>query len=206
MKLILIIIIFTLLLGCSNEGLEMKEDIKLDSELVTAKATFAGGCFWCMEAAFEDSDGVIDVVSGYSGGAEENPTYKQVLTGTTGHKEVVQITYDPSKVKYEELLEHFWKQIDPTDAGGQFSDRGSQYETAIFYHDEDQRIKAEKSKADLEKSGNFQKPIVTKILPFASFHKAEEYHQDYSKKRTLQYKLYEKGSGRAKFKEEMWGS
>lgn len=166
-------------------------------------ATFAGGCFWCMEAAFEILDGVEEVVSGYSGGEDENPTYEGVSSGGTGHLEAVQIHYDPSKISYKELLVFFWKQIDPVDEGGQFSDRGSQYMTAIFYHDETQKKMAEESKDEIAKK--FDKPITTRILPFKSFHKAEEYHQDYYKKRTVQYRLYKKGSGREERLEELWG-
>jgi peptide methionine sulfoxide reductase msrA/msrB len=168
-------------------------------------ATFAGGCFWCMEAAFEELDGVVEVVSGYSGGEKENPSYEEVLTGKTGHKEAIQVTYNPVIVSYEELLKLFWRQIDPTDDGGQFADRGSQYLTAIFYHNETQKKLAEKSKEDLQGMEMFEKPIVTEIIPFKNFYLAEEYHQDYSTKRNVAYKIYEKGSGRLKFKEEMWG-
>ena len=164
-----------------------------------------GGCFWCIEALFKELDGIIKIVSGYSGGKEENPSYEEVSTGKTGHKEAIQVTYDPKKVSYEELLDLFWRQIDPTDSGGQFADRGPQYLTAIFYHDETQKGLAEKSKDDLKKMGKFDKPIVTEILPYENFYVAEEYHQDYSKKRTVAYKIYEKGSGRLDYKKEMWG-
>jgi peptide methionine sulfoxide reductase msrA/msrB len=168
------------------------------------KATFAGGCFWCMQEAFEKLDGVVDVLSGYTGGHKENPTYEEVCSGSTGHYESIQITFDPSKISYHDLLDFFWRQIDPTDAEGQFADRGSQYRTAIFYHNEEQKVMAEKSKGELEKSKRFDKPIVTKILPFARFFKAEEYHQGYAKKKMMQYGLYKKGSGREEFIKEKW--
>jgi peptide methionine sulfoxide reductase msrA/msrB len=180
-------------------GFKMSEGVMADQDSTFQKATFAGGCFWCMEDAFEGLEGVIDVVSGYAGGHKQDPTYEEVSTGTTGHYEAVQVTFDPSKVSYSSLLDFFWRQIDPTDSGGQFADRGSQYRTAIFYHNEEQRILAEKSKEKLEKSKRFGKPIVTKILPFTNFFKAEEYHQDYHKKKEAQYKFYKKASGREEF-------
>jgi peptide methionine sulfoxide reductase msrA/msrB len=208
-KEIMIIVLLVFLAGCTNfveeNNFVGEEKMANQNGNTLLKATFAGGCFWCMEAAFEGLDGIVDVVSGYSGGEKENPTYKEVSSGKTGHKEVVQVTYNPEKIKYENLLDIFWRQIDPTDAGGQFSDRGSQYQTAILYHNKTQKGLAEKSKEELMKSGMFEKPIVTEILPFEHFYIAEEYHQDYSKKRTLQYKAYEKGSGRAGFKEDTWG-
>jgi peptide methionine sulfoxide reductase msrA/msrB len=160
------------------------------------KATFAGGCFWCMQPVFQRMDGVVGVVSGYTGGTKANPTYEEVSSGTTGHSEAVEVTYDPSKVKYEDLLDVFWQNIDPTDAGGQFADRGSQYRTAIFYHDDKQRTIAERSRAKFEKSGKFDKPIMTGIIKASEFYPAEGYHQDYSKKNPIQYKLYKIGSGR----------
>ncbi len=167
-------------------------------------ATFAGGCFWCMEAAFEAVEGVAESISGYSGGIEVNPTYEQVSRGETGHLEAVQVYYDPDVVSYEELVDVYWRNIDPTDDGGQFFDRGRQYKTAIFYHDESQRVIAESSKERLDASGRFDAPVVTKILGFTSFYEAEEYHQDYYKKRVLNYELYSTGSGRKQFLEEHW--
>ncbi|NQT58298.1 MAG: peptide-methionine (S)-S-oxide reductase MsrA [Bacteroidetes bacterium] len=169
-----------------------------------AKATFAGGCFWCMESPFEKLEGVIDVVSGYTGGHKENPKYKEVSAGGTGHGEAVQILYDPSKITYSELLDVFWRQVDPTDPGGQFVDRGDQYGTAIFYHNEEQRALAEKSKEALEKSGIYEKPILTKIRKASKFYKAEDYHQDYHKKNPLRYKLYRFHSGRDKYLKKVW--
>lgn len=168
-------------------------------------AAFAGGCFWCMEAPFEKIEGIIDVVSGYTGGQKENPDYKEVSAGGTGHREAIQVTYEPSKITYSELLDAFWKQIDPTDPGGQFVDRGAQYKTAIFYHNEGQRELAEKSRAKLEKSGRFDKPIVTEILKASIFYKAEEYHQDYYKKSHLKYKFYRFNSGRDRYLSKIWG-
>ena len=169
-----------------------------------AYATFAGGCFWCIQPPYDQVDGVEDVVVGYTGGHTENPTYQDVLSGDTGHYEAVQLTYDPAKVNYEDLLEVFWRQIDPTDAGGQFADRGQQYMTAIFYHDETQKELAEKSKADLDASGKFDKPVATLILPAKPFYPAEEYHQDYAEKNSAYYDAYKRGSGRARYIEETW--
>ncbi|WP_342414761.1 peptide-methionine (S)-S-oxide reductase MsrA [Paenibacillus sp. FSL R10-2782] len=168
------------------------------------KATFAGGCFWCMVSPFEELPGIVKVRSGYTGGHTENPTYEEVCSETTGHVEAVQITFDTQIFPYEKLLELFWQQIDPTDEGGQFHDRGSSYQTAIFYHNEEQRIKAEASKKALGESGRFDKPIATPILPAATFYEAEEYHQDYHKKNPSHYKRYRKGSGREDFIEQNW--
>ncbi|MGG1313048.1 MULTISPECIES: peptide-methionine (S)-S-oxide reductase MsrA [Cohnella] len=169
-------------------------------------ATFAGGCFWCMVSPFEELPGVIRVVSGYTGGHVPNPTYEEVCSETTGHAEAVQITYDPELMPYEKLLSLFWRQIDPTDAGGQFYDRGSSYRTAIFYHTEEQRQAAEASKRELEASGRFDRPIVTEIVPAQPFYPAEDYHQDYHKKNPLRYKLYRKGSGRDDFIAKHWNT
>jgi peptide methionine sulfoxide reductase msrA/msrB len=168
-------------------------------------ATLAGGCFWCVEAPFESIDGVLKVVSGYSGGTVENPTYEQVTSGTTGHKEAVQVFFDPELISYSEILDVFWRQFDPTDEGGSFYDRGSQYESGIFYHDDKQKMVAEKSKNDLDRSGIFDKPIVTKIEKFTNFYEAEEYHQDYAEKNPLHYSNYKKGSGRESFIKAVWG-
>lgn len=168
------------------------------------KATFAGGCFWCMVTPFEELPGIHGIVSGYTGGTVENPTYEQVKTGTTGHYEVVEITFDPELFPYEKLLELFWPQIDPTDEGGQFQDRGSQYKTAVFYHNEHQRELALASKKEVAESGRFDKPIVTEILPAATFYPAEEYHQDYHKKNQKHYKEDREKSGRDEFIAENW--
>jgi peptide-methionine (S)-S-oxide reductase len=169
------------------------------------KATFAGGCFWCMVKPFDSYDGIHAVVSGYTGGDLENPTYEQVCTNSTGHKEAVQITFDSSVFPYEQLVELFWMQIDPTDPGGQFYDRGSSYESAIFTHSDSQKEIAEASKIALQTSGKFSKPIVTPILEAKPFYPAEQYHQDYYKKNPTHYNRYQVGSGRAGFKQKMWG-
>ncbi|CAG9607043.1 peptide-methionine (S)-S-oxide reductase MsrA [Pseudoneobacillus rhizosphaerae] len=168
------------------------------------QATFAGGCFWCMVSPFDEQPGIIDIVSGYTGGHTKNPTYEEVCSNTTGHYEAVQITFDPAVFPYTKLLELFWQQIDPTDAGGQFNDRGSSYKTAIFYHSEVQREQAEASKSELENSGRFQQPIVTEILPASPFYQAEEKHQQYYKKNPFHYNLYKEGSGRTRFIRENW--
>ncbi|AEP02385.1 MULTISPECIES: peptide-methionine (S)-S-oxide reductase MsrA [Heyndrickxia] len=168
------------------------------------KATFAGGCFWCMVKPFDQWDGIEKVVSGYTGGTVENPSYEQVKTGTTGHYEAVQITYDPAVFPYEKLLEIFWQQIDPTDAGGQFQDRGSNYRAAIFYHNEEQKRLAEASKKQLAESGKFKKPIVTEILPAKPFYPAEDYHQDFYKKNPNAYHEDRTKSGRDTFIASHW--
>jgi len=204
MKIGLLIGLFLLifLIGCSTE-IET-EKVKKMVNLTGEKATFAGGCFWCMEAAFEGIEGVIDVVSGYAGEDISKPTYAKVSTGRTKYKEAIQITYDPKKISYNEIVDIFWKQIDPTDAGGQFTDRGPHYTTAIYYHNESQKKIALESKKKLGESGKFDKPIVTEILTYSKFYLAEEYHQDYSKKKALQYKIYEQGSGRSQYKKKIW--
>jgi peptide methionine sulfoxide reductase msrA/msrB len=167
-------------------------------------STFAGGCFWCMEPPFEKLSGVVDVVSGYTGGFKKDPTYEEVSHTETGHVEAVQLTYDPTKVSYEDLLGVFWRNIDPTDSGGQFVDRGSSYLSAIFYHNESQQRLAELSRDSLVASGRFDKPIVTPIRAASTFYRAEEYHQDYYKKSPLKYKYYRYQSGRDKFLESVW--
>ncbi|MGG1396868.1 peptide-methionine (S)-S-oxide reductase MsrA [Bacillus salipaludis] len=167
-------------------------------------ATFAGGCFWCMVSPFDEQPGIREVVSGYTGGLTENPSYQEVCSNTTGHYEAVQISFDQDVFSYKKLLELFWQQIDPTDAQGQFNDRGTSYRTAIFYHNEDQRQQAEASKAELAASGRFQKPIVTEILPAGPFYRAEDKHQYYYKTFPFHYNLYREGSGRARFIRENW--
>lgn len=169
-----------------------------------ATATFAGGCFWCMEAAFEKVDGVYAVTSGYTGGPEKDPTYEQVASGRTGHAEAVEVRYDAERIGYDELLGVFWRHIDPTDAGGQFADRGPQYRTAIFYHDDEQRALAEASWDDLAASGRFDGPIVTDIVAAGPFYQAEEYHQDYYRKNPGCYESYHWNSGRGPFLERVW--
>lgn len=168
------------------------------------KATFAGGCFWCMVEPFDERPGIKSVISGYTGGHTENPTYEEVCSNTTGHVEAVQITFDANIMPYQDLVELFWQQIDPTDAGGQFHDRGESYQTAIFYHNEEQKEIAEASKTALINSGKFKKPIVVPILPAKTFYEAEEVHQYYYKKNRLHYRAYKKGSGRAQFIQDHW--
>jgi peptide methionine sulfoxide reductase msrA/msrB len=170
----------------------------------TEIATFAGGCFWCMVTPFEEWPGIVKVESGYTGGHTDNPTYKEVCSETTGHFEAVQITYDPSIISYEKIVSLFWKQIDPTDEGGQFYDRGESYRTAIFYHNEEQKMAAETSKKELQESGRFNKSIATLILPAQRFYKAEEYRQEYHKKNPFHYKRYREGSGRDRFIKDNW--
>lgn len=171
----------------------------------TETAVFAGGCFWCMESDFQKVEGVLEVISGYTGGNVENPTYEQVSSGSTGHAEAVKVVFDPTRVRYEELLDMFWRHVDPTDAGGQFVDRGSQYRSVIFYGDGKQKKLAEKSRKMMEDSGRFEKPIVTEILPLGPFYQAEDYHQDYHKKNPMGYQRYRSSSGRDLFLKETWG-
>lgn len=170
----------------------------------TELATFAGGCFWCMVKPFHLMEGVKSVISGYTGGQTENPTYKEVCQGTTGHTEAIQITFDPAIISYETLLEHYWQQIDPTDASGQFFDRGTSYRPAIFYHSEEQKRLAELSKQTLEQSHTFDKPIQVTIEAAKPFYPAEEYHQDYYLKEPEHYQRYFKGSGREAFIQQHW--
>lgn len=170
-----------------------------------AKATFAGGCFWCIEAPFDKVEGVVSAISGYTGGDRVNPTYSQVSSGSTQHIESVQITFDPEQISYGQLLDIYWRQFDPTDSGGSFYDRGHQYTSAIFYHDQEQRELATKSKAALSQSGRFDKAIVTAIRPAVTFYPAEAYHQDYHKNNAAHYNRYRQGSGRDRFIAATWG-
>ena len=170
----------------------------------TRTAVFAGGCFWCTESDFEKIDGVIEVISGYTGGRIENPSYEQVSAGGTGHVEAVKIVYDPAVIRYETLLEVFWQHVDPTDPGGQFVDRGLQYRSVIFYGDETERQQAEASRQRLADSGRFSRPIVTDILPLGAFYPAEAYHQDYHRKNPIRYNWYRSGSGRDRFLKKRW--
>ena len=169
-----------------------------------AEAVFAGGCFWCTESDFEKIDGVIEAVSGYTGGKKPNPTYKQVASGATRHAEAVKVVYDPDRISYAELLDIFWRSVDPTDDGGQFVDRGHQYRSAIFYASEEERRLAEDSRDRLAASGRFDRPIVTEIVPLGPFYVAEEYHQDYYKKNPIRYDWYRTGSGRDQFLANTW--
>lgn len=168
-------------------------------------ATFAGGCFWCMQPPFDKTKGVVSTVVGYSGGKEKHPTYEQVSNSRTGHRESIQVKFDPAKVSYEQLLDVFWRSIDPTQANGQFADIGPQYRTAIFYHSEEQKRLAEESKQKLAASGKFSKPIAVEILPAGPFYPAEEYHQKYYLKNPDDYRRYAVGSGRYPFLERTWG-
>lgn len=214
MKLIFILNFLLIVLpGCAkeNNNTEMYKVNSSDDNYLrnfsgeTEKATFAGGCFWCIEQPFEGIDGVISVTSGYAGGKEENPTYEEVSSGKTGYRESVQILFDPQVISYSELLSVYWKQFDPTDKGGSFHDRGKQYTSAIFYHNDEQKEIAEKTKKQLDKSGIFDMPVITPIIEFTTFYPAEEYHQDYYMKNPENYHRYKKASGREDFIKETWG-
>ena len=170
----------------------------------TAKATFAGGCFWSVELFFDKVDGVLSTISGFTGGTKKNPTYDEVVTGTTGHAEAVEVTYDPKKISYEKLLEVFWRNIDPLTPNAQFCDTGSQYRTALFYHDETQKRLAGNSRKALQ--GRFKQPIVTQIVAASQFYPAEDYHQDFHLKNPVHYQLYRAGCGRDRRLEELWGA
>ena len=200
-----------LLIGVDRDGLlnnqsndSASSGIKNDENLEIA--TFAGGCFWCIEATFEKHDGVIKAISGYAGGTTENPTYYDVGSGKTGHTETDQIYYDPGKVPYHALLYYFWREIDPTDSEGQFVDRGSMYRPAVFFHNDQQKLAVEKSLSELEQSRRFGKALQVEVLPFEKFWKAEGYHQDYYQKSPLRYKVYRHGSGRDQYLEKTWGN
>jgi peptide methionine sulfoxide reductase msrA/msrB len=199
----LFISLAVVLLGCQQVSGKMEKKME-DKPQNTKEAYFAGGCFWCTEADFEKVDGVIEAISGYTGGRFANPTYKQVSKGGTGHVEAVKVVYDPAKVTYEELLEVFWMHVDPTDGDGQFVDRGSQYRSVIFYGNEEEHRLAEASKERLAASGRFDEPIVTDILPLGPFYPAEDYHQDYYKRNPIRYRWYRYGSGRDQFLEKVW--
>jgi peptide methionine sulfoxide reductase msrA/msrB len=204
--MILGISILLMTFGCQNpENRESAtEDTMSEEDIIVETATFAGGCFWCMESDFEKVDGVVEVISGYTGGHKDNPTYEEVSSGGTGHVEAVQVRYDPARVTYKALLDVFWRHVDPTDPGGQFVDRGSQYRTAIFYHNEEQRQLAEQSREELNQSGRFEKPVATEIARISKFYRAEDYHQDYYKKHSTRYKYYRFNSGRDRFLKKAW--
>jgi peptide-methionine (S)-S-oxide reductase len=171
----------------------------------SAKATFAGGCFWCMEGPFDKVPGVVSTTSGYTGGSVPRPSYEMVSSGTTGHAESVEVVYDPKKVSYSQLLDVYWHNVDPTDAGGQFCDRGNQYRTAIFYRGDEERRLAEQSKKDIEASGKLKKPIVTEVVPAGEFYPAEDYHQDYYIKNPVRYRYYRFNCGRDARLKDLWG-
>jgi len=191
-----------ILLGCNKENLKSSANLLIESEV--KMVIFAGGCFWCTEYVLESLPGVMEVVSGYAGGKVKNPTYEQVSTGNTGHYESVLLKYDNTKLSYERLLEVFWKNIDPTDPSGQFYDKGTQYQTAIFYFDDEQRSRAEESKRRIELANIFESKIVTKILPVKEFYPAEDYHQNYYKTCPVRFKNYHKTSGRDNFTLKAW--
>lgn len=203
MKIKLTSILLTLLFlcACSNMPSKKVETPQFETGEI---ATFAGGCFWCMEPAFEAAEGVLDVVVGYAGGSEENAKYSSVSSGNTKHREAAQVNFDPEKISYEELIEIFWQQIDPTDPGGQFADRGFHYTTAIYYHNKEQKNLAEQAIKNLEESGKFDEPIATIAAPYTTFFLAEEFHQNFYKNSSEKYERYKKGSGRADFIEENW--
>ncbi|MGE9291690.1 MAG: peptide-methionine (S)-S-oxide reductase MsrA [Puniceicoccales bacterium] len=196
----------TLLIACTSQAKDStKATIAPELSENYEVATLAGGCFWCMEPPFEDLPGVQAVISGYAGGEEVDPSYHDVAYGRTGHTESVQVFFDPEEISYEEILAVYWKQIDPTDPGGQFVDRGAQYRPEIFVHSAEQRAIAEQSKQDLEASGRFDETIVVPITDFTTFYPAEEYHQDFYTKNPSRYYGYRKGSGRDSFIEQHWG-
>ncbi|MCG8617626.1 MAG: peptide-methionine (R)-S-oxide reductase MsrB [Desulfobacterales bacterium] len=190
-----------LVFACSGSSTQTKERTMNDK---VELATFAGGCFWCVESAFEGREGVLDVVSGYLGGHVENPTYEQVSSGTTGHAEAVRITFDPARISYRELLKIFFQQIDPTDGEGSFVDRGSQYRPAVFYHSPDQKEQALEMIQRIETARIFNAPLATEVLAASQFYEAEEYHQDYHTKNPIRYKFYRAGSGRDNFIKNFW--
>ena len=197
-----------IIIGC-NMG-QSDKNIKTDKKQQVNPANvqtaiFAGGCFWCMEPPYDNLQGIISTIVGYTGGEVENPSYEEVTTGTTGHAEAVKIEFDSTQISYSELLRVFWRNIDPTNPFGQFADRGSQYRTAIFYLDEKQKEAAFHSKKELEESGKFKDPIVTQIVPAELFYPAEDYHQEYYKKNPFHYNSYKVGSGRAGYLEKVWG-
>lgn len=207
MRLTTIVMSLLLLLAFTGCTIPNRPSVKIEREPIpedAAVATFAGGCFWCSESAYQEQEGVYEVISGYSGGTKENPTYEEVSRQATDHVEAVQVYYNPEIISYEELLTIYWQHIDPTDGSGQFADKGTQYLTHIFYNNEEERVAAEKSKKDLEESGKFSEPIVVQITEFTSFYPAEEYHQDYYLKQSTRYKTYARGSGRVGFIEKYW--
>lgn len=202
-------VLLSILVGCVHSEAEPpagdEKAVTRPTSAGSQVATLAGGCFWCMEAPFEKLDGVSAVISGYTGGHQEDPTYEQVCSGTTGHTEAVQVHFDPARIRYEDVLEVFWRQIDPTDAGGQFVDRGSQYRSEIFYHDKQQRTAAEASKKKLVASGRHSRPIVTPVTAAPRFYPAEDRHQDYYKRKPGHYRRYRSSSGRDRYLDRIWG-
>ena len=200
----LALLAFTILTLTQVDSMEKTENTTNSMPEATASAVFAGGCFWCTESDFEKVDGVVEVVSGYTGGHVENPSYSAVSGGGTGHIEAIKVIYDPSTISYEALLDVFWRHVDPTDPGGQFVDRGDQYRSAIFFANEKEKRLAEDSRKRLEQSDRFSKPVATLIIPLEIFYPAEDYHQDYYKKNPIRYKWYRSGSGRDAFLKKAW--
>ena len=201
----LTIVAWAVVIACAGGFPKSGEAAGATPAAARAVATFAGGCFWCMEVPFEGLPGVTSVTSGYTGGSKKNPTYEEVSAGGTGHAEAVQILYDPGKISYDQLLDLFWRNIDPVQANAQFCDHGTQYRSAIFFHDDSQRQAAEATKAKLEASGRFRQKIVTQIVPASIFYPAEEYHQDFYKKNPIRYKTYRLGCGRDARLRQLWG-
>jgi peptide methionine sulfoxide reductase msrA/msrB len=199
------IVVAAIFFGHPVHSMDAKKENPMNAKpQKTQTAVFAGGCFWCTESDFEKVDGVVEVISGYTGGRAANPTYEQVSAGGSGHVEAVKVVYDPDRLTYAQLLQVFWRHVDPTDGGGQFVDRGSQYRSVIFYLTGEERSLAEASKQNLAASGRFRKPIATEILPLGEFYPAENYHQDYYKKDPIRYRNYRSGSGRDQFLEKTW--
>ncbi len=204
MKLLIKLFFIISIISANNLYANTKMEKENNTERVET-ATFAGGCFWCMQPPFDKLDGVVSTFVGYTGGATEYPTYEEVCSGSSGHAEAIEVVFDPSKISYTELLNTFWRNINPTTLNGQFADRGTQYRTAIFYHSDDQQIQGQASKDALQKSGKYAQPIVTEITQATTFYKAEEYHQKYYMKDPYRYKSYKIGSGRADHIKKMWG-
>ncbi len=205
-KFSIILILFITLghISFALAGNESKGSIM--NNKIIEKATFAGGCFWCMQNPYDELNGVVSTAVGYTGGHKDNPTYEEVCAGTTGHAEAIEILYNPTQINYSELLKVFWRNIDPTTLNKQFADVGTQYRTAIFYHTEEQKQSAESSKEEMERSGIYDDPIVTEITPATTFYKAEDYHQKYYEKCPVKYKMYKSGSGREQYLEKKWGN
>jgi peptide-methionine (S)-S-oxide reductase len=204
MRKLLIPLVALLTVACSGgSDAQVRQSVPAGTQLKTA--TFGGGCFWCVEEAFDKVAGVVSTTSGYTGGRVANPTYKQVSAGGTGHVEVVRVAYDPARVSYQQLLDVFWKNVDPLTPNRQFCDGGPQYRSAIFYEDAEQGRLAEASKQALERSGRFKQPIVTEVVAASRFYPAEEYHQDYYKKNPLRYTYYKTSCGRVRRLKEVWG-
>jgi methionine-S-sulfoxide reductase len=202
--LIILLILFTLTQTYTVYADNESKGSNMDNSK-TEKATFAGGCFWCMQNPYDELKGVVSTTVGYTGGHKDNPTYEEVCAGETGHAEAIEILYDPTQINYSELINVFWKNIDPTTLNRQFADSGTQYRTAIFYHSKEQRQSAESSKEEMTRSGIYDEPIVTEITPASTFYRAEDYHQKYYEKCPVRYKMYRSGSGREQYLKKKWG-